>query len=175
MERIIGEFLEINADIVKQEANSKLPSFLSKLRANYFRRKLLKSLYKLEKSDYILNRNDISELFAYTFNNFPPKGSYNTIAFSKVIERNGNIDTEGMIGFDKITCIFNLSTEKSYFDFSISSIDENGEMHRFNSSLDRLYANNKNDYYNDIIYKINKDLLKEIINYVESVLKMYKR
>lgn len=175
MNRIIGDFFEINANIVKQEADSKLPSFLSKLRANFFRRKLLKSLYKLEKSNYVLNAENISELFTYIFNNYPPKGNYNSIAFSKVMERNGNVEIEGIVRFDKISCIINLSTEKSTFEISISSIDKDGERHQFNLFLDKLYTDEKNTYYNDIVYQINKDLLKEIVNYTESVLKMYKR
>lgn len=171
MERIIGDFLEINADIVKQEVDSNLPKFLSKLKAKHFRRKLMKRLYKLKSTEYILNSKNLSELFTYVFNNFPPMGEYNSIKYSKVIEDGNSLRSEAVVEFDNIKCIITLDSNDKYFGINVSQTLEDDNRVGFNLSLNELYT--EKEQYKDIISKINDKLLEELVSYIESILKNY--
>lgn len=172
MDRIIGDFLEINADIVKQEVDSNLPKFLSKMKAKLFRKRLLKSLYKLKSSNYILNSRNLSELFTYTFNNFPPMGEYNSIKHSKIIEDTGySIRSEAVIEFDNIKCIIYLDSREKYFEINVSQTLENNNKMGFNLSLTELSS--EKDQYKDIVSNINDKLVDELVSYIESIIKNY--
>ena len=68
--RLIGDFLETNASISYEESiNTKPFKWLVKYRANRQRKKLLSIVENLSKSDYVLTRDNIYELFVYLFNN----------------------------------------------------------------------------------------------------------
>ena len=172
MDRIIGDFLEINADIVKQQVDSTLPAFISKLRAKYFRKKLLRSLHKLKKKHYVLTCKNIAELFTYTFNNFSPKGNYNSIKYSKVkVDSESYFGIEGIVEFDNLTSIISMKSNDLYFEINTSITKDDGSKDQFNLTLQKMYTDNNK--YHDTIYKINEKLLDELISYIDSILNHY--
>ena len=83
MDRIIGDFLEVNASILEKRVKSKLPKFISKFIWNKDKKKLLQNIDTLRNSDYILTMENISELSLYVYNNFDDK-KYKSIFLVKL-------------------------------------------------------------------------------------------
>ena len=110
MDRIIGDYMEINSDIVVREFNSKLPKFISKWISRNQRKKLLSSIEKFRNSNYILTWFNLVELFTYIFNNFEPDHSYGIITKVEII----NNKMEALVEYDDYHALVffdNLSDE----------------------------------------------------------------
>ena len=99
-ERIIGDFLEINADMIYQRDKSKLPKFLSRLRYKINNKKLIKRVEVFRNSDIYLSKDNIMELFNYLQNTFENdydsivKASFDkdtTISIYSFLDKIGNL------------------------------------------------------------------------------------
>ena len=172
MDRIIGDYLEINSDIVAREFNSKLPEFISKWISKKQRKKLLSSLYKFRDSDYVLDWINLIELFTYVYNNFEPDHSYGVIN-NTVLSSEGRL--EAFILFDNYQCLI-------YFDQLPINYSE--EDIKFNLKMRNINANNGIDIYltklkgtskqvQDMVSELNYVLKNTITEYIESTLKKY--
>lgn len=168
--RIIGDFLEINAQMVNQRETSKIPRFLSILRYKFYKRKLLKSLNKLRKSNHILNMNNLSELFSYTFNNFPPYGDFGHISASK-INNSEATELEAIVKSDSYRAV--ITIDKKYDNFEISIYNKKSDIstERISISLDKLYTDIES--ISEIIDLINKNLLEDICDYIYESISHY--
>lgn len=167
--RIIGDFLEINADIVKRETMSKLPVFIKSIMSYNSRKKLLRAAIKLKGSDLILSTENLTELFIYVYNNFPPKGSYKSIYATKIDEDMKII--EAIIVFD--TCKAIITIEKNVPGFDISISDKKSEDYTEGSSihcesLDHISRS-------EILGKINKQLKSDMTDYIIEVVSKYNK
>lgn len=167
--RIIGDFLEINADIVERRFKSKLPKILANIQEKYSRNKLIKTAKKIQESNMILSIYNLSELFIYTFNNFPPNGKYKSIMISKVVNDSNNI--EAVIKFEDIVSIINIDKKENTIDVNITQ-DNNTFFTRCNGLLKHSKKGSKVDI---ILMRINKELLNTITDYIIETLESYNR
>lgn len=167
--RIIGDFLEINADIVERRFKSKLPKILANIEEKHSRNKLIKTAKKIRESDNTLNLYNLSELFIYTFNNFPPNGNYKSIMISKVVDE-GNI-IEAVIKFEDIVSIINIDKKENTIDVNITQ-DNNTFFTRCNGLLKHSKKGSRVDI---ILMRINKELLNTITDYIIETLESYNR
>lgn len=167
--RIIGDFLEINADIVERRFKSKLPKILANIEEKHSRNKLIKSAKKIQESNMILSIYNLSELFIYTFNNFPPNGKYKSIMISKVVNDSNNI--EAVIKFEDIVSIINIDKKENTIDVNITQ-DNNTFFTRCNGLLKHSKKGSRVDI---ILMRINKELLNTITDYIIETLESYNR
>ena len=167
--RIIGDFLEINADIVERRFKSKLPKILADIEEKYSRNKLIKTAKKIQESNMILSIYNLSELFIYTFNNFPPNGKYKSIMISKVVNDSNNI--EAVIKFEDIVSIINIDKKENTIDVNITQ-DNNTFFTRCNGLLKHSKKGSRVDI---ILMRINKELLNMITDYIIETLESYNR
>lgn len=167
--RIIGDFLEINADIVERRFKSKLPKILANIEEKHSRNKLIKTAKKIQESNMILSIYNLSELFIYTFNNFPPNGKYKSIMISKVVNDSNNI--EAVIKFEDIVSIINIDKKENTIDVNITQ-DNNTFFTRCNGLLKHSKKGSRVDI---ILMRINKELLNTITDYIIETLESYNR
>lgn len=168
--RIIGDFLEINSDIVQAEFESKLPKFLRKLKFRKQRKRLLENVNKLRNSNMILEVDNIIEFFSYIYNNFYPETSYKSVFKCKVdIEKE---IYEGVIKFDNQITIITIEKE-FYPKFNVNSkiMITDSVSNGIDIQTDKLFSDN--DRKNDILSKVNKILLDDICSYIEDIIKPY--
>ena len=166
-DRIIGDFLEINADIISKEFKSKLPKFISKIHYNKYKKRLIKSATNLKNSNMILTKENLEELFSYCYNNYPPNGSYRSI--NKVMYNQDTGKYEGIIKFDNITAIIDI--EKNYDGFTIGVKEKNIESGEWNNfSIHCIRLDTKNNAALDTIKNINKQLLEDISNFILDII-----
>lgn len=165
MERIIGNFLEINSDIVSVEATSKKPKIIKKLRSKFFRFRLLKMVKKLRKQNYILTKENLIEFFTYTFNNFPPYGRYKSVYVSKV--HDDRIEAILYIDNNEILIFFDLK-EKG-FEFTISNHSEDGV------NVNHLYCSENLSHKTiQVVADVNEVLKNNICDYLEETISAFK-
>lgn len=169
-ERIIGDFIEINADIYREKNESKYPKFIRVIIAKRRKRRLYKLNNKIRNSNMILNKSNITELFYYIFNNFPPKGQYKDISQVTIVDNN-IIATVLLSVSDKwYKYIFNINTEDDFFDLTITKYDREKE-DTFYIQLKKLSNDTKET--KEIIYNLNNCLINIICDYLNDVLEKY--
>lgn len=169
--RLIGECLEINADIVKERTNTKLPSFIADIISSYYRKRLLKSVKKLRNSHYILTSENLLEFFNYTFNNFPPYGTYKSVSMSKIFDNDNYNTIVALIKFEDYTVDITIySNIPDYFDINIINDSQQGT-NKYFLHLNSLYSENNN--IKDILNIINEKLLNDITDYIIDTISIY--
>ena len=117
----------------------------------------------------ILSIYNLSELFIYTFNNFPPNGKYKSIMISKVVNDSNNI--EAVIKFEDIVSIINIDKKENTIDVNITQ-DNNTFFTRCNGLLKHSKKGSRVDI---ILMRINKQLLNTITDYIIETLESYNR
>lgn len=170
--RIIGDFLEINADIVLYEQSSpnKFVKIIRHFIAKRNRNKLLNSLKKLRDSNHILDTDNLLELFIYIYNNFPPKGSYNSIKTVKILDEDGN-KVEALVSFDNYSSLISIDKRESGFDIVIHELKE-GNSNSCSIHCDKMYSDNPRT--EDWLFIINGQLLNDMCDYIDSIITQYK-
>ena len=141
MDRIIGEFFELNASFLVKRETSKLPKFISRYIWNKNKKDLLKNIEILRDSDYVLSYTNISELALYVFNNFDDK-KYKSIKLVRINKLINQSIMEVVIKFDNIKALLEFPQTNRL------------DSHRNNKVLSRLNKELKNilcDYIKDSI------------------------
>lgn len=170
--RIIGDFLEINGNIISQRQTSRMPRFISNIRYKYYHNKLVKLVKKFVNSNYALTKNNLIEFFAYINNNFYPVGQYDIVKFVKILNDSENI--EACIEFeennDEYACVITIDQGNPLFELNIkkTSNDNTNNIHINISSL-----NTKKESCIDIVDTLNRNLLNSIEKYIMSILDAY--
>jgi hypothetical protein len=168
--RIIGDFLEINSDIVQQEFESKLPKFMKKMKSKKLRKRLLDNIDKLRNSNMILGTDNLIELFSYVYNNFYPEASYKSIIKCKVdLDKE---EYEAVIQFDNQTSIITIEKD-TYPKFNINSkiMISKGASKGINIQVHELFSDNPTK--NEILSNVNRELLNIICDYIEEIVEPY--
>ena len=166
--RIIGDFLEVNASMVEKREKSKFPKFISNYIWNNDKKKLLKNIETLRGSNYILNMQNIAELSLYVYNNFDDH-KYKSIFMVKIDKLITYDNMEMVMKFDNITAIFDFNNEEGTFDIKIMETLDNGNRNNFNFTLHAL--SNKNI---DVLERINNELKNVLCNYIYDIISLYK-
>lgn len=161
--RIIGDFLEINADIISKKAKSNLPEFINNFIYNRYKKRLKKSVYKLQNSNLLLDKSNLSEFFIYCYNNFPPNGSYKSVYKVLYNETSGKV--QAIIKFESLQAIIDI--EPDYDGFNISVKDKNietGNYNNFSIHCDKLYS--KLHLAKETLELINNRLVKDLTEFI---------
>lgn len=169
-DRIIGDFLGINAEMINQRETSKLPKFVSNIRYKIYQRKLLKNVDKLRKSNYILNMHNLAEFFSYTFNNFPPYGDFKSVQNSKINNEEGT-ELEAILKTESYSAVITINKKLDVFEISIYNKKSDTDSERISISLNKLHTDNENIY--EIINRINVNLLNDICDYLYETISYY--
>ena len=167
--RIIGDFFEINADILQKELNSKYPKFISKFIANRERNKLLRVVQKLRNSNHILNSSNLVEYISYIQNNLSESNSYKSVFFAKV---NEELDlAEAIIKFEDVKVLISISLKEQTLDIAIEYVLDN-TIKKYNIRCESL---NRNDEIGPFIKIINIVLLNDISDFITEYISAYKK
>ena len=172
--RIIGDCLEINADIVSYRFNSKLPIFIKRFIVNRKYQRIINFLKKFHKSEYVLTIENLSEFFIYVFNNYPPYGNYRSVeaVTSKTVEF-GKQQLETKISFDNIICWILIEEEKETFDINIREIGKDESRTGCSISTNKLYSSNPN--IQPLLHKVNEELRNNIYHYILDIILSYRK
>lgn len=177
-ERIIGSCLEINSDIVRMkfEEDKKHPKLFIKLRENYYRHKLIKSVKKLEKANVPLSKANLLELFAYVFSNFPPYGSYQNIKQVMHVDKENMNLWKGVIKHSSLDILYVIDIDVADDTFIVSIIINDAAKNSRNTStvyLKELRTNKEN--MKEYITDLNSILIKIIMDYILHVIESTKQ
>ena len=168
MDRIIGDFLEVNASMIEKREKSKFPKFIANIIWKNDKKKLLKNIDTLRNSNYYLTMQNISELSLYVYNNFDEK-QYKSIFLVKINELITYDNMEMVLKFENITAIFDFNSNDNTFDIKIMELNENEERNNYNFTLHRLNVSNI-----PIIKRINDELKNVLCDYIYDIISLYK-
>lgn len=165
--RLIGDFLEINGDIVKLEMESK-KNFINKIKFKRMRNRLIKNIKKLKKSNMILSKENLKELFYYIWNNYPPKGEYKYIT-STIMNHEENF-IESNIEYDDYKVSITIYEDEDDIEFNINSNNPNDK--KKNISISRKNVSDDGEFKNIFII-LNQKLLELISDYLLDIITKY--
>ena len=175
-ERIIGDFLEINADMIYQRDRSRLPKFLSRLRYQVNNKKLLKRVEVFRNSDIYLSKENIIELLNYLQNTFDDihhnnivKASFNNDTTITIYSfDNYIIDASVTFDHDNFLGVINIEPPNNKFmEIRIRYYDDNEKIiNNYNYSIQKF----DNRF---VLERINFILRNFIADYIKSILDTY--
>lgn len=171
--RIIGDFLELNAEIAYNETTAKgIKKLFVKSKANKYRKRIIDLLSDFVKSDYILTRDNLYEAFVY----FHDSRDIYTPKYLKVFKPDNKEDDmssriEGVINYKNILCLIHLDSERQDFEIRAQYNEKpNGEFIKISITRTEL----KNDIMlKDELAKINTYLKAEIADYIVSQINLF--
>ena len=178
--RLIGDVLEINSDIINRRANYKGPKFINNIKEKYYRFRLNKIINKMR--HLILNKFNIIELVTYIETYY--KGKYKSI---QNISRSHNIN-----GNETINILVKVQSKDPEIDhilYNITIIDNNPNIeisytiYNTDTSIlsitiyvpDLYYKKSKHKLdANNIIKILNISLVDILISFLKEYLERYK-
>ena len=169
MNRIIGDFLEVNASIIDKRYHSKFPKFISNYIWKKDQNKIIKNIESFRKSDYILTLENISELALYIFNNFDDK-KFKSIIKVKIDKSITYDNMEMILKFQNITAIFDFNSNDTTFEIKIMESLDDGNKNNFSFTLHSLSSGKRLS----ILDKINKELKNVLCDYIYEIISSYK-
>lgn len=116
--RIIGDILEINSDIIRQRVESKSPKIITSLKERHYRNRLEKLIKRFNKDKIVLDKSNIQELLVYLY-------TYNEAKYKEIT----NIVMKSQFGVDAIVADLLIDPDISYikdikYVINISSREE---------------------------------------------------
>lgn len=166
-DRIIGSCLEINSDIIRMRFEDKKSSKLFiKIREFYFTHKLIKSVKKLQKANVPLNKENLLELFAYVYSNFPPYGNYQNIMKVMHVDKEDMNIWKGIIKYSD-DILFTIDIDNKEDTFTVVAIINDPEKDtRSNKTVYLKELSTDKENIKEYIYDLNKLLIKLIMDYI---------
>ena len=170
--RLIGDFFEANSSITYEEStNTKSFKWLVKYRAKKQRKKLLSIVEGLSKSDYVLTRDNIYELFVYLFNNADIYSKDNLKIFKPNSEETDD-RIEGVIKLDNIMCLIHIDHNIEFMEITVETRSNN------TNSTSKVEINRKeladpSGIAENQLKKINKFLLETIYDFIKFNIERY--
>lgn len=171
--RIIGDFLELNAEIAYNENTAKgIKKLFVKGKSKKYRKRIIQLLDEFVKSDYILNRDNLYEAFIYFYDSkdiYKPKYLQVFKPDNKDDDMSSRI--EGLINYNETLCLIHLDSEREDFDLNARhNAPPNGEFVKIAVSRTEL----KNDVIlHDEISQINTYLKAEIADYIIAQINLF--
>lgn len=161
-DRIIGDFLELHADINSMSSSDeykRYPGFIKNIIIKRYHKKMINTVKKLKNANQPLTKDNLIEYFTYLFNNYPPYGSYKSTTVVKKL----NEMIFATVRIDDMKVKFNIRLDEDSFNIVINV--PNGENSKsYDTSLRKLYSENKKT--TDMIDKINKTLISDMTDYI---------
>lgn len=176
-ERIIGSCLEINSDIIRMkfEEDKKFPKLFIKLRENFYRRKLIKTVKKLEKANIPLTKNNLLELFSYIYSNFPPNGSYQDIKQILHVEKENLNLWKAVVKYSD-NILYSIDIDVAEPTFTVTVIINNKE--KDTRSTTDIYLKElitDKEKMKEHIQNLNTLMIKLIMNYTLDIIESTKQ
>lgn len=178
MNRIIGDYMEINADIISAQLQSKYPKFISKFIAKRQKKKLISSIEKFRNSDYILNWYNLIEYFEYIYNRFfDADRSYKSITKVAMNKLEYDIQLEAVFKIDKIigTVFFDAIPEEpssnDHIKFNLVMRDQ--YIHRQSTSSLNIYVDKlefKSERNGYMVELLNQTLKNDICDFMIEII-----
>lgn len=178
--RIIGDILEINSDIINKRIESKAPKFITNLKEKYYRYRLNK-IIKSFKKKLILDKFNLEELFSYILTYY--EGKYKCI--QKIRQFTNNNDKNDIYA-DIVVNEDNSSTISSYrYNITISNDKPNmtitaseycidGSVNTMNYKVVNLYTDNfKVNTNNNMITVLNNSLVDVLTSFLNEYLERF--
>ena len=168
--RIIGDFIETNAFILEQSTNSKLPKFITKNNKKRKINKLIKICKKLRESSFILNTQELYELFNYIYNT-KDTHSFKSIITIKMVDVGIYTSIETAVNTDNFNSIIRINTD-NLDTFELIAKEKEIDSIGVNLTLNKLYDDNPKR--SKLLYDINKELREILCDYIIEILEIYK-
>lgn len=179
MSRIVGEYIELNANILTVQYKSKFPKFIAKWIANRQRKKLLSTITKFRNSDYILTWANLVEYFSFLFNRFPPDGKYESVMRVRIDEMEYNKRIESAVIFGDYYAMLYFENvpeeripENVKFNLVMKDKNPNDPSPSINIYLDRLQFRSMNGRSN-MVRDLNDTLRNDICDFLEMMISPY--
>ena len=161
MERLIGDYLDLNYAITQEKINAKGIKFFANHKARRRYKRLIKSADKIKKANYRLNRENLSELFSFIYSNHD--GNFRCI--KKVIISDNTNSITGMMQSDDYSASIIINNIDTEFDFQAIFYDQDRNKHSFSVTSEDLSFHNNLELDN-YMEKLNKDLLIAVSDYL---------
>lgn len=170
IKRLIGDFIEINANIVQEEFQSKYPEFIKKFKSRRMRKRLLKNVERIRKSGIILDADNLIEYFSYIVSNYYPETKFGVISKCFIDESIGIY--QAVITLEKQTAII-LIDKSRYPKFSVSTklLLKDETSTGINIEVDKLESSNYKK--NKMLSLINTSLVNDICDFIVEKIKPY--
>ena len=166
--RLIGSFIEINADILADQINSKHSKFIAKIIADRNRKKLLRLANKLSRTKIILDRENLLEFFTYIHSNY--EGKYGIIKNIIISGNEYDFDIAASIIIDDdIRYVVTITNQKEMQ--IVCNPNYKTSTGGFNTFKTRLYSSRKE--YEEYLSLLNVELSKELFRYIHEVIAQY--
>ena len=172
-DRLIGDFFESNSSITYEEStNTKSPKWLVKYRAKRQRKKLLSIINGLCKSDYILTRNNLYELFVYLFNN---ADIYKNESITVFKPNSDSLDDriEGVIKVDNIMCLIHIDHNIEFMEITIETSSKDNKNNISKVEINRKELADPSGIAENQLKRINKYLLEIIYDFIKFNIERY--
>lgn len=163
-ERIIGDFLEINSDIIEERFYSKLPKFIAKYIENRQKKKLIKTVLKLSEYNLFLKKDNIYELALYIYNSFREDG-YKNIYLITYFPRLNNRYIISVNIDDNYSAILTVDRESEKININITKV-EKINVYGYDFDLTELKINSGNREIYKVIEKLNNILVDITISFI---------
>ena len=173
--RIIGDIIEINSDIIDKRIHSKSKKFITNLKEKYYRYRLNRIIKQFKKK-LILNKYNIEELFSYIFTYY--QGRYQCIQKIKINNTADNNITVAEVVIDANTDEINniryyiTINNNPNMDIIISTYKTSGEVDTKTVQIANLYNYKVED---DIELKyLNTSLVDVLTSFLNEYLDRFK-
>ena len=159
--RLIGDFLDINADInAEYNRESKIPKFIRKIKYKKYKKILVKEINDLRNSSISLNTDMIIEFFSYIISD---KGNYGCIKKCKLKDESYLASITG----DNIVAYITIYMD-SYPEFTIDARYKDGKGATYGLSIQCSELYSSVSMNREILGEVNRLLLNVICNYILS-------
>mgnify|MGYP004507037313 CR=1 FL=1 len=165
--RLIGNFLEINGDIVKLETESR-KNFINKIKFKRMRKKLIDHTKRIKKLNLVLTKDNLNELFYFIWNNYPPNGEFKEIKSTKINHEEDYIESK--IEYEDYQIIITIYQDEDDIEFQIRS--SNQEDDKKNINISRKDVSDDGEF-KSIFETLNSKLLELISDYILEIIIKY--
>lgn len=176
LERVIGDILELNGELVSIIHNASDKNFIvryvAKRNVKKSRKRITAYVEKLKAGNVQLSRDNLVEFFTYTFNNYPPKGNFGSVQLSTVTIDDYHTEAEAYIVFDDYKCIITIDTTMDNFKVVIRHSTKDGNRNCNIQCNGGLLTTNATMYLDDL-RKLNSKIWEDIAEFIFSNIKAY--
>ena len=167
-QRIIGDALQLNAEINESIFNSKSPRFLKILEKKYYTLKISRIVKKIGAGNVPLTKANLVELASYIYNNYQPDCKFMGIKHVRYFRDSDSYLMR--LEFGNSTLVFNLhdANNSKVNNFTCKVIPDNGLGKAYEVEIKEMVTDNNEIRHvlidaNTVLYNIIKDYILLII------------
>ena len=168
--RIIGDALELNAEINEDIFTSKAPGFIKFFMKKYYAFKMSRIVKKIESGNVPLNKKNLVELAEYIHNNYQPDCRFNNIRHVRYFESSDSYLMR--LEFNGSVLVYNLhdanNDKVQSFTCKITP-DNSGKAYEV--ELKEMITDNPD--IKTTVFDANSELYKVIAQYILTIIGKY--